>query len=97
MLAALAEYLPGARVEGAAAGLHLLISLPGLPVDTDDADLATAIQHVGVRVHPLSWHRLHPGGPGLVLGYAAHPPDRLRWAVKRMAEALPNALRRHWE
>ena len=94
MLAALAEFLPGARVEGAAAGLHLLISLPGLPVETDDADLATAVRHAGVRVHPLSWHRIRPGPPGLVLGYAAHPPDRLQSAVRRMAAALPSALRR---
>jgi len=93
MLAALAEYLPGARVEGAAAGLHLLISLPGLPIETDDAELATAIRHAGVRVHPLSWHRIRPGPPGLVLGYAAHPPDRLHLAVRRMAAVLPKELR----
>jgi GntR family transcriptional regulator / MocR family aminotransferase len=93
MLAALAEHLPGARVEGAAAGLHLLISLPGLPVETDDTDLATAIRHTGVRVHPLSWHRIGSGPPGLVLGYAAHPPDRLQLAVRRMAAALPSTLR----
>lgn len=94
MLAALAEYLPGARVEGAAAGLHLLISLPGLPVETNDTDLATAVWDAGVRVHPLSWHRIRPGAPGLVLGYAAHPPDRLNLAVRRMAAALPKDLQR---
>ena len=92
ILSALAEHLPGARVEGAAAGLHLLISLPGLPIETDDTELAAAIRHAGVRVHPLSWHRIRPGPPGLVLGYAAHPPDRLRHAVQRMAAALPMAL-----
>jgi GntR family transcriptional regulator/MocR family aminotransferase len=95
MLAALAEHLPGARVEGAAAGLHLLISFPGLPVETDDTDLATAVRHADVRVHPLSWHRIRSGPPGLVLGYAAHPPDRLQSAVRRMAAALPSALRRN--
>jgi GntR family transcriptional regulator/MocR family aminotransferase len=94
MLAALAEHLPGARVEGAAAGLHLLISLPGLPVDTSDVDLADAARAAGVRVHPLSWHRVRPGPPGLVLGYAAHPPDRLHLAVRRMASVLPRILSR---
>jgi GntR family transcriptional regulator/MocR family aminotransferase len=93
MLAALAEHLPGARVEGAAAGLHLLITLPGLPIDTDDAELAIAIRQAGVRVHPLSWHRIVSGPPGLVLGYAAHPPDRLNLAVRRMAAVLPKELR----
>jgi GntR family transcriptional regulator/MocR family aminotransferase len=95
MLAALAEFLPGARVEGAAAGLHLLITLPGLPIETDDTELATAVRHAGVRVHPLSWHRVRPGIPGLVLGYAAHPPDRLQSAVRRMAAALPKELGHH--
>ena len=94
MLAALAEYLPGARVEGAAAGLHLLISLPGLPESTDDQDLAEAVLAAGVRAHPLSWHRIRPGPPGLVLGYAAHSPDRLHLAVRRMARALPRSLTR---
>jgi GntR family transcriptional regulator/MocR family aminotransferase len=95
MLAALAEYLPGARIEGAAAGLHLLITLPGLPVETADTDLATAARHAGIHVHPLSWHRLRPGIPGLVLGYAAHPPDRLRSAIQRLAAALPKTIGRH--
>jgi GntR family transcriptional regulator/MocR family aminotransferase len=95
MLAALAEHLPGARVEGAAAGLHLLITLPGLPIETDDTELAIATRHAGVRVHPLSWHRVRPGAPGLVLGYAAHPPDRLHSAVRRMAAALPKELGHH--
>jgi GntR family transcriptional regulator/MocR family aminotransferase len=95
MLAALAEHLPGARVEGAAAGLHLLITLPGLPIETDDTELALAIRHAGIRVHPLSWHRIISGPPGLVLGYAAHPPDRLELAVRRMAAALPKELRHH--
>jgi GntR family transcriptional regulator / MocR family aminotransferase len=34
-----------------------------------------------VLVHPLSWHRRLPGPPGLVIGYAAHTPDRLREAA----------------
>jgi GntR family transcriptional regulator / MocR family aminotransferase len=29
-----------------------------------------------------------PGVPGLVLGYAAHPPDQLREAARRIARAL---------
>ena len=85
MLAALARHLPHARIEGVAAGLHLLITFPGLPGSTDDVELAAALRQTGVVVHPLSWHRHRPGPPGLVLGYAAHPPDRLRDAVRRLA------------
>lgn len=88
VLAALRAHLPQARVAGVAAGLHLLITLPDLLGDTDDTDLAAAVRHAGVLVHPLSWHRQHPGPPGLVLGYAAHPPDRLHDAVQRLAAAL---------
>lgn len=89
MLAALREHLPTAHVQGIAAGLHLLITLPDLPGDPDDTELADAPRHAGVLMHPLSWHRQQPGPPGLVLGYAAHPPDRLADAVRRLAAVIP--------
>jgi len=75
MLAALHVHLPQAHVHGVAAGLHLLITLPDLPDDLDDTDLAVAVRHAG-------------GPPGLVLGYAAHPPDQLHEAVQRLAATL---------
>ncbi|MFI5937727.1 PLP-dependent aminotransferase family protein [Actinoplanes sp. NPDC051494] len=81
LVAALRENLPAARVEGVAAGLHVLVTLPG---PADDADLAAEIATAGVRVQPLSWHRQVPGPPGLVLGYAAQPPDRLYEAARRI-------------
>ena len=86
LLRALREHLPEARVQGVAAGLHLLITLPG-PAGSD-ADLAEAILRAGVLVQPLSWHRQRPGAPGFVLGYAAHTPDRLHEATRRIAQAL---------
>jgi GntR family transcriptional regulator / MocR family aminotransferase len=85
LLGALREQLPGARVQGVAAGLHLLITFPAL--DVEDTDLAEAILRAGVLVHPLSWHRQLAGAPGLVLGYAAHTPDQLREAARRIARA----------
>ena len=42
----------------------------------------------GVAVQPLSSHRLRPGPPGLVLGYAATTPDRLREGVRQMTATL---------
>ena len=86
LLRALREHLPQARVQGVAAGLHLLITFPGL--DGSDADLAEAILRTGVLVQPLSWHRQRPGVPGFVLGYAAHTPDRLHEAARRIAQAM---------
>ncbi|MFJ3407644.1 PLP-dependent aminotransferase family protein [Promicromonospora sp. NPDC090134] len=82
LLAALAAHLPGATAHGVAAGLHLLVTLPG---HVDDAAVARRAAAAGVRVHPLSVHRVGDGPPGLVIGYAANPPDRLAEAVARIA------------
>jgi GntR family transcriptional regulator / MocR family aminotransferase len=87
LLGALRAELPQARVQGVPAGLHLLITFPDLALD--DADLAERIRQAGVLVHPLSWHRQRPGVPGLVLGYAAHTPDQLREAARRISRAVP--------
>ena len=72
--------LPGASVRGVAAGLHLLVTLPDANGSTTSA-LADELRDAGVLVHPLSWHSQRPGPPGLVIGYAAHTPDRLREAA----------------
>jgi GntR family transcriptional regulator/MocR family aminotransferase len=114
LLAPLREQLPGVRVQGVPAGLHLLITFPGLDGhrddtvlddtvlddtvlddtvldDTvlDDTVLASRLQRDGVLVHPLSWHRVNQEGPpGLVLGYAAHSPDQLREAARRITRAV---------
>jgi GntR family transcriptional regulator/MocR family aminotransferase len=85
LLGAVREHLPGARVHGVAAGLHLLV---GLPDDVDDAAVAERALTAGVAVQPLSDHRLRPGPPGLVLGYAATTPDRLREGVRLLAAAV---------
>ena len=86
LLSGLREHLPAARIQGIAAGLHLTMVLPHL--DVPDTGLAARLARSGVLVQPLSWHRLRPGPPGLVLGYAAHPPDRLRRAARIIASAV---------
>ena len=86
LLGALRSQLPQARVQGVPAGLHLLITFPAL--NLDDTGLAERIHQAGVLVHPLSWHRQRPGPPGLVLGYAAHTPNQLREAARRIARAV---------
>lgn len=82
-LAALSAQLPTAHVHGAAAGLHLTITLDDDALD--DTELATAALRRGVKVQPLSWHRQETGPPGLVLGYAANPPTALTEAVAHLA------------
>ncbi|WP_405486280.1 PLP-dependent aminotransferase family protein [Streptomyces sp. NBC_00096] len=86
MLRAIAAALPGARVHGAAAGLHLMVTFDG--AEFDDTALAAAALELGVKAHPLSWHRLAPGPPGLILGYAAGPVGEIEEGVAAFGTAL---------
>ncbi|MEU1012070.1 aminotransferase class I/II-fold pyridoxal phosphate-dependent enzyme [Streptomyces sp. NPDC005890] len=85
MIAALAEHLPGARVHGAAAGLHLTVTYAA---DVPDTEFAAAALARGVKCQPLSWHRQRPGPPGLVLGYAATPPGVVADGVAALGRTL---------
>ncbi|MGA5120312.1 MocR-like pyridoxine biosynthesis transcription factor PdxR [Streptomyces pseudogriseolus] len=82
---AVRTHLPGATVHGAAAGLHLTVTYAP---DVPDTELAAAALALGVKCHPLSWHRQLPGRPGLVLGYAADPPGTLTEGVALLGRAL---------
>jgi GntR family transcriptional regulator / MocR family aminotransferase len=88
LLAALREHLPQARVQGVAAGLHLLVTLPELAGRRSDAELAEQIRRAGVLVHPLSLHSVREEVPGLVLGYALHSSDQLGQAVACIARQV---------
>ncbi|WP_330333907.1 PLP-dependent aminotransferase family protein [Streptomyces sp. NBC_00536] len=100
MLRAIGTHLPGARVHGAAAGLHLTVTFDTPFEDTGfedtgfedtgfaDTGLAAAALDAGVKVHPLSWHRVRPGPPGLVLGYAAGPASEIEEGVAVLGAAL---------
>jgi GntR family transcriptional regulator / MocR family aminotransferase len=94
LLGALRVALPEARVQGIPAGLHLLVTFPDRPGPMDDAILAARLRRDGVLVHALSRHRERPGPPGLVLGYAAHTPDQLREAARRIAHAVRDRMGR---
>jgi GntR family transcriptional regulator/MocR family aminotransferase len=89
MLAAVASHLPQASVHGAAAGLHLLLTLPG---DTSDIDIARQALEQGVKVQPLSWHRQRPGSAGLVLGYAASTISDINEGVATIGAILRESL-----
>ena len=85
MLQAIGRHLPGAVVHGAAAGIYLTVTFEDQFPDTA---LAAAALAEGVKVQPLSWHRLRPGLPGLVLGYAATTPGSLDMAVAKLGSAV---------
>ncbi|MGW8374462.1 PLP-dependent aminotransferase family protein [Streptomyces sp. ODS28] len=99
MTRALAEHLPYAVVQGAAAGLHLTVTIGDAPGQGEadgaradggrpgDRALADAALARGVKVHPLSWHRQTPGPPGLVLGYAANGARAIGDGVAELGRA----------
>ncbi|MGL5860773.1 MAG: hypothetical protein ACRCY9_05925, partial [Phycicoccus sp.] len=76
---------------GAAAGLHLTVTLPA---GVDDVAIATAALDAGVKVHPLSWHRMRPGAPGLVLGYAARPATDIEEGVAALGRCVAGGAAR---
>ncbi|MGI5350876.1 PLP-dependent aminotransferase family protein [Streptomyces sp. CA-250714] len=90
MIAAIRTHLPYARVHGAAAGLHLMVTLP--PGVSDTALASRALAH-GVKTQPLSWHTQRPDRPGLVLGYAAATPTAIAEGIALLATLHPSRPR----
>jgi GntR family transcriptional regulator/MocR family aminotransferase len=83
LVAALARELPAWRLGGGvAAGLHVVALLPKA-VD-EAAFLAAAAAH-GMRLHGLSWFRVAPGPPGLVLGFGSASEPAIVRAVTQLA------------
>jgi GntR family transcriptional regulator / MocR family aminotransferase len=84
LLTALAEKLPSWQPIGIAAGLHVLVRLPD---GTDDSLVSKQFAERGIYAPALAEYTRGRGAPypGLVLGYAALSPDRLRSAVEEMA------------
>jgi GntR family transcriptional regulator/MocR family aminotransferase len=84
---ALHEHLPEVRVGGAAAGLHLVVELPG---DADEDAVAAAALDRGVAVEALraTCTVVAPRPPALLLGYAAVPEPALRRAAAHLSEAV---------
>jgi len=83
LAAALTRHLPGARLEGVAAGLHAVVRLPrALPADA----IVAAARERDVGVYPLA-----PGAvpaDRLALGYASLAEPAIAEGVRRLAAAL---------
>ncbi len=54
----------------------------------DDTALAGAALAAGVKVQPLSWHRIGPGPAGLVLGYAARSAGEIDQGLAILGDLL---------
>nr|WP_234334801.1 PLP-dependent aminotransferase family protein [Streptomyces sp. NRRL S-118] len=88
LVTALAQYLPGTRVSGIAAGLHVIARVPGHH-GPEAAFLARAAA-AGVLVRPLSGYGTvarDDGDVPLVLGYAHLTPSDIALGVRRMADS----------
>ncbi|MFJ9431429.1 PLP-dependent aminotransferase family protein [Streptomyces sp. NPDC101490] len=89
LLTALAEHLPGTRVSGIAAGLHVIARVPGR-FGPPERFLARA-SAAGVALRALEEHgtaRPTDGDVRLVVGYAHLPPSALTTGVRLLAEAV---------
>ena len=81
-----ARHLPGLRLDGAAAGLHVLLRLPDA---IDDVAVAHDAAERGIRVDALSPMSLVDAPDrGLVLGYSRLPAEGMDAAVGRLAEVI---------
>jgi GntR family transcriptional regulator/MocR family aminotransferase len=85
LLDALGAALPGARVRGIAAGLHVVLELPP---GAGESDVVIRAGQAGVHTHGLAtFTRTHAHPPSLVLGYGLPGHRELRQAVEAIAAA----------
>lgn len=87
LVSALAAQIPQARIHGAAAGLHLLLTLAQ---DIDPAAVRSEALERGVRIANLDTYCIdrRDTAPGLVLGYGNLADHQLGEAVARLAAAI---------
>lgn len=87
LLAALADELPEAVVDGISAGLHATVRLSS---DYDEGALRREINRGGIALEFLSDHCLGPrsGPPTLLLGYARSGESSIRVGVRALASAI---------
>jgi GntR family transcriptional regulator/MocR family aminotransferase len=93
LVAALARALPEARIEGAAAGVHLVLALPAalepLRLRRAAAAHGVVVEDIGARLRGQAGGA--PGPTRLVLGYGRVPTAGVDAAVAGLAAALRDA------
>ena len=88
LIASLRTHLPGLKVEGVAAGLHLMVTLPS---GIDEEALADGALPHSIRLYGVGPHRSRPGPPALLLGYASLTEPDIAAAVALLAAVLAAA------
>ncbi|WP_336208031.1 MocR-like pyridoxine biosynthesis transcription factor PdxR [Nonomuraea sp. LPB2021202275-12-8] len=79
LVGALAEHLPGVRVRGIEAGLHVYLDLPE---GWDESRVAAAALDLGLAAEPIGIMRSAAGPPAVVVGFARLPARRAAEAVQ---------------
>jgi GntR family transcriptional regulator / MocR family aminotransferase len=83
---ALHTHLPGHRVSGIAAGLHLLLELPA---GTDEAKVIEAAGSLSVAVSGIGVYRARvKGPPALTIGYGSVRDSAIAEGIRRLASAI---------
>ena len=86
LIASLRRHLPALRIQGVAAGLHLMVELDP---NADEKAVIAAAAKLSVRVYGVRVHRAHsPGPPALLLGYGDLSEAAIAEGVKRLAVVL---------
>lgn len=84
LVTALRHEVPGVRVTGVEAGLHLVVLLDD---GVDDVRATTRLRDHGLWVEPLSAYALGEPRDGLVIGYARLPETRAPSVAREIARA----------
>lgn len=93
LLNAIARWMPYAQVQGAAAGLHVVVWLPGLR-SLDEPAVVDAARQRGVGIHPVSGlyvemgHRQQSRRAGFVVGYGSLGVTEIERGIRGWSEAL---------
>jgi GntR family transcriptional regulator/MocR family aminotransferase len=92
LIAALAEWTPGLRVSGLAAGFHAVVHLPQ---GTDEVALVERARRHGLGLSPMSRFSATADAshPRLVLGFGNTPPESIEQGIEMLAAVLSEESR----
>jgi GntR family transcriptional regulator/MocR family aminotransferase len=87
LVAALGRHVPGLRIRGMAAGLHLMVELEE---GADEPAIAASAAQRSIRVFGARKYRGDPeaGPPALVLGYGGVDESKIDEGIRRLAAVL---------
>jgi GntR family transcriptional regulator / MocR family aminotransferase len=87
LIATLDRYAPAVSVDGIAAGLHAVVSLPE---HISEADVLTAAQHRKVALTGLSpfWHATGQHAEGIVVGYGTPSEHEYPTALEHLGQLM---------